>query len=175
MKKLLSLFALTACLVLANVLPASARPIQFWYPDELWEKADLVVMATAESSQDASSVPPTEAKPNTWISVLTKFNVQAVLKGDLGKKSVTDKMFVTVEHRRYFDKMAEVTEVDGPAFVKFNPEIKNQYMIFLKGTNGENYQPLTGQYDPWQSFLRLEQYNSSKEKTQPTEPKPDEE
>ena len=163
MKRMMSLLAITACLVLANAFSASARPVRIWYPNELWEKADLVVIATAEASQDEYKVE--NAKADTWVPVLTKFDVQAVLKGELEKKSVLEKVSVTVRHNRYYGKMADGRFViAGPGFVEFNPKAKNQYLIFLAGKPGGAYEPLTGQYDPWQSFLLLQQYQQSKER-----------
>ena len=162
MKRTVSLLAVTACLVLAKVIPVWARPVQVWHTNELLEKADLVVIAIAESSQDEYKVE--NAKADTWVPVLTKFDVQAVLKGNLEKKPVSDKVSVTVRHNRYFDKMAEVKVIDGPSFIEFNPKAKNQYLIFLTGKPNEVYAPLSGQYDPWQSFLLLQPYQQSQER-----------
>ena len=162
MKRTTTLVAVATCLILSNALSVSARPVRIWYPNELWEKADLVVMATADNSQDEYKVENSRA--DTWVPVLTKFNVEAVLKGKMEKKSVLDKVSVTVRHYRYHDKTSEITVIDGPAFVEFNPEAKNQYLIFLAGKPDGTYEPLTGQYDPWQSFLVVEAYHQSKER-----------
>lgn len=162
MKRMMSILAAITCLGFANALSVSARPVRIWDPHDLWKKADLVVIATVETSQDEYQIDG--AKADAWIPVLTKFDVQAVLKGKLEKKSVSDKVSVKVRHNRYADKTAEVTVVDGPSFVEFNPKARNRYLIFLARKQNGIYEPLTGQYDPWQSFLRLQQYDPSKER-----------
>jgi hypothetical protein len=148
--------------MLGNAFSVSARPVSIWSANELWEKADLVVMGTANTSQDEYKVE--NAKADTWIPVLTKFNIEAVLKGQTGKKSVADNVFLTVRHNRYFDRVSEIAVIDGPSFVEFDPEPKNQYLIFLVRKPDGVYEPLTGQYAPWQSFLMVEAYHQSKER-----------
>ena len=142
--------------------PAQARPVRMWYPDELGRKADVVVIATARSTADEA--PPSDtsrAKPETWIPVVTVFDVQSVLKGVVVGKTLT------VHHFRYFSPSAEIAVVDGPVFVTFNPPRKNLYLIYLRRVNGK-LEPLSGQEDPWLSFSRLQPYQRSQE--QPEKP-----
>lgn len=160
MRRNLSLAA-CLCLLVNCAFSVSARPIQLWSPNELWKKADLVVMATAETSQDAYKIE--NPKADSWVPVLSKFDVQAVLKGNIKKIEASGKMLVTVRHYRYHDKMSEVAVVDGPAFVTFNPKRQNRYLVFLTRKPDGTYEPLSGQYDPWQSFLLTEEYKKSKE------------
>jgi hypothetical protein len=149
-------------LFLALVIPASsvsARPVKIWSFEELNEKADLVIVGTAISSADAKGLAYPEAKADTWVSVDTVFQIDSTLKGDLK----TDK--VTVRHNRYYGNTPEITIIDGPSsFIEFNTKLKNQYLIFLKRTDDGSYVPLTGQYDPGNSFFLLQQYHISKER-----------
>lgn len=165
MKRKMSIPAAITCLLVINFPEVSmARPVRIWNPDELWEKADLVVIARAGTSHDERKVEA--AKPDTWIPVVTEFDVQAVLKGRLEKSSEPGRQVVKVRHNRYHDSNSEITVIDGPAFVEFNPKAKNRYLIFLVGKPGGIFEPLSGQYDPWQSFLRLQEYHKSRERNE---------
>lgn len=147
--------------VLALLIPVSsvsARPVKIWSVEELHEKADLVVVGIAVSSADAKGLAYPDAKTDTWVSVDTVFNIDCTLKGGLK----TDR--VTVRHNRYYEKKAEITTIDGPSFVEFNTNFKNQYLIFLKRTDHGSYEPLTGQYDPDNSFFLLQRFHISKER-----------
>ena len=167
MKKLISLFVLIACLVLANVLPASAVPPSLLSSDELWKKADLVVIATAISNKDAGLVK--NAITGDWVLVFTKFDVEVVLKGKLEQKIVPDKTltFVTIKHYRYADEIPKPLTSNPPGFVTFNPKAKKRYLIFLSKKPNGDYEPFSGQWFPSQSFMRLENYYASEEKVQP--------
>lgn len=146
------------CFVLAPGIPATARPVRGWSTAELWAKADLVVIATAKSTQDAENQRFDHPQDDTWVAVETVFDAQASLKGGLKEKTLT------LRHLRYYNKQAEVTVRDGPAFVEFDVHKKNSYLMFLKrGTDGL-YEPLTGQTDPYQSFIMLQPYHVTKER-----------
>jgi len=148
-------------LFLTLLLPANARPVRMWSPDELTQKADIIVIATIKSIEDeyskrmVSSIP----KADTWVPIESVFDVQAVLKGHLSNKTVT------IRHYRYFDKSAEVIVSDGPGFVEFNPAKKNQYLIYLKQRPGASYEPLSGQEYPYLSFSRLRPYQITSERS----------
>lgn len=147
---------------------ASARPVKVWSLKELHEKADLVIIGSALSSADAKNHEYRDAKADTWVSVDTVFNVDSRLKGDL----TTDA--ITVRHHRYHNKSAEITTTDGPSFVEFHTRLKNQFLIFLKRTDSGLYEPLTGQYDPVDSFFMLQKYHVTKERpAEPGKPKMD--
>ena len=150
-----SLFAVLVFSLLNRV--ASARPVKMWSFEELNDSADLVVVGTALSSADTKGHVYPNAKGDTWISVDTKFTVNGTLKGN--PKGDT----LTVRHLRFFTKKGIVAIVNGPSFVKFNPKLKNRYLIFLKRTEDGVYEPLTGQFDPDGSFFLLNKYHVTKE------------
>lgn len=148
-------------LFLALLIPASsasARPVKIWPFEELNEKADLVIVGSAISSADAKGFTYPDAKADTLVSVDTVFHIDCTLKGDLKSDNVT------VSHNRYYGKEAEITIIDGPSFIEFNTKLKNQYLIFLKRADDGSYKPLTGQYDPDNSFFVLQRYHISKER-----------
>ena len=64
----------------------------------------------------------------------------------------------------HFSKEAEVTVIDGPVFVEFDPQKKNQYLAFLKRNADGTYEPLTGQYDPYGSFKLVQPYHVTRER-----------
>ena len=139
-------------LLLLSAALAQARPVCIWQQAELLQKADLVVIATAHSTADDRSFNSKSVRPGlgTWIPVETEFDVQAVVKGQFSGK------MLTVNHYRYLQE-DRVLIVDGPAFVEFDPK-KKQYLIYLK-KRGDHYEPLTGQYDPNQSFYQIQSYH----------------
>lgn len=158
-----TLFAgLGMLLGLGAVIPATARPVQVWSRADLWKKADLVALASVESNRDESV--PAKAKPDAWVPVLTRFHVDAILKGSVSRTPPNGAEWFTVSHYRYFGPEAQITVIDGPAFVSFDPKRKNEYLVFLTAGQDGIYEPLTGQYDPWQSFLRVEPYAESAER-----------
>ena len=92
--------------------PVAARPIQRWCSAELWEKADLVVIATVKSTQDVKNQQFDHPKDDTWVAIETVFDAVApLLKGNLKEKTLT------LRHYHYYDKQAEVTVIDGIVFV----------------------------------------------------------
>ena len=150
-----SLLFVTVLFILASL--ASARPVKRWSFQELTEKADLVIVGTVSSAADAKNHEYAAAKADTWVAVDTVFSVNSILKGEL--KSAT----LTVRHHRYHDRKAEIEVIDGPSFVKFNSQLKNRYLMFLRRNAEGLYEPLTGQYDPGGSFFVLMKYHETRE------------
>src|SRR5262245_58575973 len=136
-----------------------ARPVDVWSEDRLWKEADLVLIGAVKSSDDVEA-DRSNAKPDSTVDVHTTFTAGRVLKGKLAAKTVV------VRHHRYLAKEAESEVIDGPSFVEFNPEKKHQYLMFLKKADGEDglYEPLTGQWDPWQSFVQQVRYHVTNER-----------
>ena len=149
---------LVASLLFGLLMPADARPVHGWNHDELVQKADLIVIAAVRSTADAKGLDPAAANPGNHGKVVVEsvFDVQAVLKGGFKGRSLV------IEHERYANRKDEITVVDGPAFITFDPKKKSQYLIYLQKV-GEHYRPLTGWYDPWQSFFRLQPYAWSRD------------
>jgi hypothetical protein len=147
------------CCVLASLLsPAvSARPIPTWYVsyDGLLEKADLVVIAAATSTKDLDRSPEPKL-----IAQQTSFDVKATLKGKPPPNAVV------INHYRL--KESAIEEVDGRIFVAFRtkgPVVRFHgdeiqldapaYLLFLKSIEGNRFEPVTGQYDPWYSVKEI--------------------
>ncbi|HLJ57822.1 MAG TPA: hypothetical protein VKT77_22485 [Chthonomonadaceae bacterium] len=148
--RIVSLAALT--IAVAPIASVAGRPVEVLTPEQLWKQADVVVIGKAQSS---SSPPLRNSRPNTWTDVHTVFTVEAALKGKAAGKTIT------LQHYRYHSPEAEITEIDGPVFVKFDTAKHEQYLLFLKAPRGlpadapVEYQPLTGQMDPRGSFMLL--------------------
>jgi hypothetical protein len=104
---------------------AHARPVQNWTDEQLTSEADLIVIATATSSQDEPA-DRRNAIPDSWVGVNTSLKPSAILKGKLDDKSNT------VLHDRYFDKQMAITIVGGPEFVEFDTTGATKYLLFLK-------------------------------------------
>jgi hypothetical protein len=159
----LCLFVIAWLAAMAHSPAANARPARHWSEAELWDQADVVVIAKAHSTKDVNRVPADPPPPETWVAVATTFEIQAVLKGKPSDKSLE------VRHHRYLGKDAEVAVVDGPSFVEFTAG-KHQYLMFLKAEKVDGavvYEPLTGQFDPDRSFRRVEPYHVSDEREKP--------
>src|SRR5690242_10560318 len=118
---------LMGCLLLASVAAVATRPVRSWSPDELVKEADEVVIANVQSStHDARNHTYTNPKNETWVDVDTDFAVQAVVKGkNVGKGLI-------LRHKRYFSAKANISVVDGPAFITFSPKANTSYLLFLK-------------------------------------------
>jgi hypothetical protein len=149
-------------LALGTAIRVRARPVEVLSRADLWKKADRVALATVESNRDEAV--PAKAKPDAWVPVITRFHVDAILKGNPGRSQPKEAQSLNVRHYRYFGPEARITVVDGPAFVTFEPKRKNEYLVFLTAGQDGIYEPVTGQYDPWQSFLRVEPYTDGAER-----------
>jgi hypothetical protein len=145
-------------LILGATVGAGARPVQLWYPADLWKKAQLVVVGTAKGTKDTCVEYGQKPTPEMWVSVDTAFQVEAVPKGKLKGKTVQ------MRHHRYYGSEAEVNIIDGPSFVEFNPAKQRKHMLFLKRGADGSWEPLTGQYDPWQSVIVLQEYHRDEER-----------
>ena len=148
---------LLAIWLLLNIpLPTDARPVRIWNHDELVQRAELVVIATVRSTGDEKGFDPNSIAPGTitFVPVDTVFDVQAVVKGQFSGK------MLTIRHDRYSGNGLVI--IDGPGFITFDPKKRNQYLIYLK-KSGDHYEPLTGHFDPWQSFYQIQIYDWSHE------------
>jgi hypothetical protein len=137
-----------------------ARPVELWSAERLWKEADLVLIGVAKETADSAVYRGGARKPDSWVQVETTFAIERVLQGEHEGKRVP------VLHHRFFEKEAESEVIDGPSFVEFDAKKKQRYLIFLKQAEGEKnvYEPLTGQYDPDQSFQRLMPYHVTSER-----------
>jgi hypothetical protein len=153
--KSLRTIALVAALLLAFAGIVSARFIHFWRYQELLDKSDLVVIATAGSTDDTNEhIDLPGFVGEHVIGVDTKFAVSAVLKGD---KSQTNIVF---HHYRTLDGAPIGTRPNFPTYVSFAPAEKGasfpqSYILFLVREAGSRYAPVVGQTDPGMAVNKL--------------------
>jgi|SRR5215217_262742 len=127
------------------VLPASllARLMEGATYEQMYDKADLVVIAKPLSSKDThehTMLPGLESIHVVGIN--TDFESHLVLKGD---KAV--KRFV-LHHYKLNKRLEPLPIINGPTFISFDPEDHHAYLLFLiKEPNGK-YAPGSGQVDP---------------------------
>jgi hypothetical protein len=145
MKKI---FPILSILLLGTV--ACARIHAFWPYDKLTKMADLIVIATPVSVQDAAErttfpdIVQTDTnnvrRPVPAIAVETTFAILSVLKGNTSTNT-----FV-LHHLR---KLENEPLFNGPGLVTFDPEDKKRFLLFLKRQADGRYAPLTGQTNPY--------------------------
>jgi hypothetical protein len=141
--KSLGLFISALVVILAFPGMAGARVVRLWSDQELFEKSDLVVIATPVATGDTKergSHPSRADQP--IIGVETKFAVSAVLKGDPAIKH-----FVLHHYRP--DK---IKVINAPTFISFDLEKKRIFHLFLIRQSDGRYAPVAGQYDPENSI-----------------------
>jgi hypothetical protein len=148
MKSLRVLMIATALLLGLTGIVA-ARVVRIWPYQELLEKSDLVVIATATATNDTKEhidLPGFAGQP--VVAVETRFAVSAVLKGD---KALKDFVF---HHYRTPDGANVPMVPNGPTFVFFNPAdekppiFRRTYILFLVREADGRYAPVVGQADP---------------------------
>ena len=137
--KCIRLVPLTTVLILLWIGTANARAVRTWSYQELLDKADLVVIATATATKDTAEhidLPGFTAQP--VIGVETRFEVSVVLKGDTTLKDLV------LHHYR-----ADVLKApNGPNLVTFDPTKQRAFLLFLVRETDGRYAPAFGQVDP---------------------------
>ncbi len=136
MKKILVLL-----LFLATHTVVTARVVRTWSYQEMFDQADLVVIAKPISTKDAEEKGRFAdfSAPYEVVAVSTEFEARVVMKGD---KATTK--FV-LEHYRLANPG---TVVNGPSFVAFDSKAHQSFLLFLKKEADGRYTPVTGQRDP---------------------------
>ena len=144
----------SAILVCATPSQSDARAMMALSYQEMLEKSDLVVVATAKSKTDDTEeqayLPNISSQDENGnqsriesIGVETVFAVAAVLKGDKTTKEFT------LHHYRL--GRTGTVEVNGPLLVFFDPSDTSQmnsYLLFLVREPDGRYAPTGGQTDP---------------------------
>ncbi len=154
MKSIL-LSALAIGILVASVGVAAARGVRIWPYQELFEKSDLVVIATPTDTSDTQEhIDLPGFNGEHVIGLETRFSISTVLKGD---KSV--KNFI-LHHYRTSDGTNIPHVVNGPTFVSFtsvqNPaSIPQAYLLFLAREADGRYAPVVGQTDPGLAIKEL--------------------
>jgi hypothetical protein len=142
--------AIAVFLMLATALLAEARLMRSWSYQELYDTADLVVVAKPISTQDTSekAVLPNIAPDVHVVGVSTEFEISVVMKGDKRMKKTT------LHHYRQADPKPLM---NGPMLVSFDPKGNLHFLLFLHRESDGRYSPVSGQTDPALfSVLKLE-------------------
>ena len=118
---------------------ADARTVRKWTDAELFEKSQLVVVATPiRSTETKGHLGHPEFQEQPVIGVETKLAVTAVLKGTSTIKTVV----------LYHFRADRITLPNAPTFISFNPNRKQAFRLFLVRQREGRYVPAAGQTDP---------------------------
>ena len=157
--KTICLLMLTTAFLIGFIGIVAARGVRIWPYQELFEKSDLVVLATPTAINDTKEhidLPNFDGEP--VIGVETRFTVSAVLKGD---KALRDFVF---HHYRTTDGLNITHVVNGPTFISFgavaNPtNTPPTFILFLIREADGRYAPVVGQTDPGGAVRELRGVN----------------
>jgi hypothetical protein len=130
-----------------------ARFVEPWTYQQMFEKADLVVIARPINTSDTAEhqMLPDYAPPLPVIGVTTEFETRLVLKGS---KDVT---LFKLHHFRYRADADETAMSNTPELLKIKVEKRTTFLLFLIKERDGRYAPVTGQTDPAiSSVLKLD-------------------
>jgi hypothetical protein len=130
-----------AILMLATTFLAQARFVRVWASQELFDQADLVVIARPIATQDTSEQAVLSDMSGVHVVGLsTDFDVSVVMKGDKSTKK-----FVLHHYR-----LANPKELmsDGPSLATFDSKADSRFLLFLHRESDGRYSPVSGQTDP---------------------------
>jgi hypothetical protein len=138
-------------LIFAAAFMADARAVKPWAYQELYDQADVVVVARPTGTQDTPQhwILP-EIRPHIHvIGLSTDFEVSLVMKGDKDLKKLT------LHHYR-LDNQNEIIP-NGPNLASFDPTKRDHFLLFLHREADGRYAPVSGQNDPATvSIIKLE-------------------
>jgi hypothetical protein len=143
---------------------ASARLLEKWPYERLFKDTDLVVIATAVSTEKSGDSFTDDRWPLEFIGLNTTFEANHVLKGKLPGKSIKVLHYKFGAPWKKGGKVPDIIEIiDGPLFVGFrtNKPAKAfgpptpQYMLFLKRRKDGRFEPVSGKIDPQLSVREL--------------------
>jgi hypothetical protein len=139
MKKFITVF-----LLLTTVLLAQARVIaHMWSHQEVYDKADIVVVAKPAATHETSERTLLPDCSNCEvIGLYTDFDVSLVMKGD------TNLTKLTLHHYREVPLPPNVAEIGAPHLASFDPKSATSYLLFLRRDANGRYSPVSGQTDP---------------------------
>lgn len=129
-------------LAIAGISSAQARLTRHWTYHEMFEKADLVVIATFKSSRDTTEQTNLQdlSHPVSVIGVVTEFKSNLVLKGP---RNITTFQL----HHYRLHSPDDVMVENGPNLIRFTGAHPT-YLLFLVRQGSGLYAPVTGQTDP---------------------------
>ena len=135
-------FAVLLTVGLASL--AQARELESQSYQELYAKADLVVIAKPISTKDTTeqAVLPKIGPPLQVVGLSTEFDIALVMKGDKSLKKLV------LHHYRLADPDAEMKMANGPMLASFDPTQGACFLLFLHREADGRYAPVSGQTDP---------------------------
>ncbi len=122
-----------------------------WSYQELYDQADLVVIAKPVSTQETAekSTLPNIAPAVRVIGLSTEFDISLLMKGDKSVKKAV------LHHYRLADPKQLM--MNGPNLACFDPKQPTRFLLFLHREADGRYSPVSGQTDPTLfSVLKLE-------------------
>jgi len=133
---------ITGFLILAAALLAQAREMRSWSYQELYDQADLVVIAKPISTQDASekAVLPNISPDVHVVGLSTEFAISVVMKGDRSLKKCV------LHHFRLANPKEMM--INGPMLTSFDPKQHTRFLLFLHREAEGRSAPVSGQTDP---------------------------
>jgi len=149
MKKL----ALGLALALIFSSLATARLIETFSYEELYEKSDLVVIVELVTVSESKEILSGWGEPDRYEGKVSQFSVGKVLKGN------ADILTISLLHFAYSAKVLLIA--NGANFVDFSNAEKYHYLMFLNEGDEGVFSPVTGHYDAAASVMKIVREQSS--------------
>lgn len=132
-------------LILTTALLAQARIMRTWSYQELYDQADLVVIAKPVSTRETAekATLPDVAPDIDVVGLSTEFAIRVVMKGDKSAKKAT----LTLRHYRLADPK-QLLFNGPPNLASFDPKEHARFLLFLHRESDGRYSPVAGQADP---------------------------
>jgi hypothetical protein len=122
----------------------AGRITKSWSYREMFDRADLVIVATPISTKDTDERTTLQdlRPPVGVVAILTEFKTLLVMKG------AKDIQTFQLHHYRLESEELRETLEDGPDLVRIRIEDHSTFLLFLTKESNGRYAPVTGQTDP---------------------------
>ena len=129
-------------LILTVALLAQARLMRTWSYQELYDQADLVVIAKPISTQDTAekATLPNISPDVHVVGLSTEFDIRLVMKGDKSAKKAK------LHHYRLTDPKQLM--FNGPNLASLDAKQPTRFLLFLHAEADGRCSPVSGQTDP---------------------------
>jgi hypothetical protein len=133
-------------LIFSTICVAQARLMTPWSYQELYDKADLVIIAKPISTQDTAekTTLPNIAPDVHVVGLSTEFEISVVMKGDKNLKKITLHHYRLADPNEQFDNGPNLVSFDLPK----NQSISTRFLLFLRLEKDGRYAPVSGRTDP---------------------------
>jgi hypothetical protein len=143
---------LALLLALCFGLESQARIMTAWSYDGLNAKATFVVIATptkVKTTTEHAALPNIRTGTNEIIGmgIETSFEVLTVLKGDHSVRTFVLHHYALADSKEMM--------MGGPGLVAFEPKDRKIYLVFLQQEADGRYVAVSGQIDPFWSFMEF--------------------